>query len=72
MNANFHDPPCGYYCLKPRWVSENEKLQTRYPVIFFLNPMRQREHDYGWFTVEELEQWTEGRGPVMKQTPPGS
>jgi hypothetical protein len=32
--------------------------------MYFLNPMRQQENNFGWFTVEELEQWMEGKGPI--------
>lgn len=66
----------GYYALKPDWVSRFTSLvgregnpadQTRHKVIFFLNPMDQRNFNYGWFTVEELDAWIEGRGPVLKE-----
>lgn len=66
----------GFYALKPAWVDKFGSLvgregvpreQTRHPVIFFLNPMDQRSFNYGWFTVEELEDWITGEGPVVMQ-----
>lgn len=66
----------GYYALKPSWVDRFGSLvgrdgvpreQTRHPVIFFLNPMEQRSFNYGWFTVEELDAWIAGFGPVPKE-----
>jgi hypothetical protein len=53
----------GYYALSPRfWKDEqgNEELK------FFLNPHSQNQYNYGWFTVEELRQWINGQGPVIK------
>jgi hypothetical protein len=53
----------GYYALSPRfWKDEqgNEELK------FFLNPHNQQKYDHGWFTVEELRQWTNEQGPVIK------
>lgn len=61
------EPRCGYYALSPKWGSIDGK-KTKHPVTFWLNPMRQQENNYGWFTVEELEQWVEGTGPIpMKE-----
>lgn len=59
-----------YHALSPAWVEGFKNLvgregkpsdQTKHPVIFYLNPSEQ-----GWFTVEELEQWIEGKGPIIK------
>jgi hypothetical protein len=33
--------------------------------MYWLNPREQDIHNYGWFTVEELKQWAENKGPVM-------
>jgi len=35
-------------------------------VIFWLNPVDGRRNNHGYFTVEELAQWTQGTGPVPK------
>lgn len=60
------DQPYGYYALCPAWVNEGERKRTKYKVKFFLNPRKQNKNNCGWFTVEELEQWLEGKGPVLK------
>lgn len=64
----------GYYDLVPGWRlnsrvlegSRDENIRTKHPVMFFLNPTEQQKNNSGWFTVEELEQWLEGQGPVVK------
>lgn len=68
----------GYHALSPQWTSffkgriagrgpeAFDAATTAHDVIFFLNPMDQHKNNFGWFTVEELEQWLEGRGPVPK------
>lgn len=65
-----------YYALSPRWTEslknigregETIELKTKHPVVFFLNPARQKDFNHGWFTVEELEQWIKGKGPVIKK-----
>jgi hypothetical protein len=56
-----------YMALSPRWCSDNDKLRTKYDVIYWLNPYDQHIVNYGWFTVEELEQWISKTGPVLKK-----
>jgi hypothetical protein len=62
---------CGYYALDPAWTeggvkttTDGRTIQTKHPVIFFLNPKDQKNCNYGWFTVEDLEAWTRGEGPI--------
>lgn len=55
-----------YHALKPKWMFEDRKVESAHPVIFWLNPTNQQGNNYGWFTVEELEQWMEGKGPIPK------
>lgn len=64
----FHFPKFGYFALAPRQIEPDEMrtLQTAHPVKFFLNPMHQSANNQGWFTVEQLEQWLEGQGPIVK------
>jgi hypothetical protein len=57
----------GYYALSPRWAHKEERKRTKHPVIFWLNPMDQERNNYGWFTVEQLEQWLQGNGPIPKE-----
>ncbi len=57
-------PPCGYYALRPSW---NNGGVTKHPVIYWLNPQEQQKNHYGWYTVEELELWIEGKGPIVER-----
>lgn len=50
-----------YYALKPHWFGDDET-----DLRFFLNPCEQQENNFGWFTVEELDQWIKGEGPIPK------
>lgn len=52
----------GFYALSPRWKDEGKT-----EVIFWLNPYEQNVHNFGWFTVDELKQWANNEGPVMKK-----
>jgi len=56
-----------FFALSPRWADKSDK-DTKHPVMYWLNPMEQRENNAGWFSVEELEQWAEGKGPIIKET----
>jgi hypothetical protein len=64
----------GFYALSPGWAAgfkpAGRTLQTKHPVVFFLNPAQQDRYNFGWFTVEELEAWLKNTGPVVKS--PGS
>jgi hypothetical protein len=57
-----------YFALHPSWAKSGltEGRSTAHPVIFFLNPAQQDKNNHGWFTVEELEQWLDGKGPIPK------
>ena len=59
------DMPCGYYALSPAWLHNDQK--SAYPVTYWLNPREQQKNHYGWYTVEELEQWMEGKGPIIEK-----
>lgn len=62
----YQTPPCGYNALSPSFNKKGKK--TKYEVVFWLNPMDQRNNEIGWFTVEELEEWlTKGTGPIVKK-----
>lgn len=62
----YYAPPCGYYALSPSWIGGNRK--SAYPVMYWLNPMQQDKNESGWYTVEDLLAWAEGRdNPVSKQ-----
>ena len=52
----------GYYACSPSWRNSGKK--SAHPVMYWLNPTQQDENNFGWFTVEELDQWIAGTGPV--------
>jgi hypothetical protein len=56
--------PHAYMALSPAWSLSLAGSKTKYNVVFWLNPYHQQEVNYGWYTVEELEQWLEGKGPI--------
>lgn len=51
---------CRYYALSPRWKPGTNQTE----VDFWLYPMDQQDNNYGQFTVEELDQWIKGEGPI--------
>ena len=60
-----------YYALAPQWYSptfkpNNRDLKTKYKVVFFLNPCEQSKYKAGWYTVEELKEWANDKGIVLK------
>jgi len=57
----------GFYALSPDTISANRRDDSKHPVMFWLNPQDQQNNNHGWFTVEELELWMEGKGPVPKR-----
>ncbi len=61
-----------YYVLSPGWKLESRvkhgKIKTKHKVMFYLNPRNQQQYESGWFTVEELDQWISGKGPIVKKS----
>jgi hypothetical protein len=57
-----------FYALSPAWITKDHPKwkETNYRVMFWLNPADQYANNYGWFTVEELEKWCGGLGPIPK------
>lgn len=56
-----------YFALSPAWKKDiSNSSDTKYSVVFWLNPMEQNKYNSGWYTVEELEQWIKNEGPVIK------
>lgn len=61
-----------WFALSPKWTTaihtaDGRNIEdTKYPVMFWLNPMEQQKYNAGWFTVENLELWAEDKGPVIK------
>jgi len=54
----------GWFALSPQFEPE---AKSKYQVRYWLNPSDQKNHKHGWFTVEELFQWIENKGPVVGQ-----
>lgn len=61
--------PFGYYALSPRWAGKSAK--TKHKVVFWLNPQDQEKYETDLFTVEDLEDWLKGKGPVLKSNRKG-
>jgi hypothetical protein len=55
---------CGYYACSPAW---NKDRDSKHNVVYWLNPMQQDKNNFGWYTVEQLEEWMEGKGPIPKK-----
>jgi hypothetical protein len=51
-----------FFALSPAWLKNGR--ESKYPVQFWLNPQDQRNYNAGWYTVEELEEWIEEKGPI--------
>lgn len=49
-----------WYALSPTW-----RDQEGSELLFFLNPCEQKAYAHGWFTLDELKQWADNRGPVV-------
>lgn len=73
IHKRLADAGKGFYACSASWFTpdfkpKNQTKETTHPVIFFLNPREQDENNSGWFTVEELDQWIKGEGPIpMKE-----
>ena len=37
--------------------------------LWWLNPWDQKNDNYGWFTTEDLREWAEGRGRIIRTNP---
>lgn len=60
-----------HYALAPAWADTIKstfrgEIKTKHAVIYFLNPYEQHKNNHGWYTVEDLEQWIDGKGPIPK------
>lgn len=56
-----------FFALSPRWAKDVATSETKYPVVYWLNPMHQDINNFGYFTVEELKQWINNCGPIPKK-----
>lgn len=48
-----------YFALSPKFASDGS-------LIFWLNPCKQHIHQFGWMTLQDLEDWILGKGKCMK------
>jgi hypothetical protein len=62
-----------WFSLSPRWAKdfkfgteESGRPATKYNVVFWLNPMQQDKYNANWMRVEDLEDWAEDKGVVMR------
>jgi len=51
---------CGFYTCTPRWKDYDKK-----EIHWWLNPRDQKNNDYGFFTYDELIEWTKGKGSII-------
>lgn len=51
-----------WFALSPRW-KDSEKTE----LVWWLNPMEQHIHEFGWFDINDLRQWAKNEGPCMKK-----
>jgi hypothetical protein len=49
-----------WYALSPAWRDGPDS-----ELLFFLNPREQKKYAHGWFTLPELTEWSQGKGPVV-------
>lgn len=50
---------CSYFALSPRRADDGS-------IIYWLNPMEQHANNYGWFKLEDLQEWTDAKGKIPK------
>lgn len=50
----------GYFALTPKWKDDEKK-----ELIFWLNPSDQKKNNCGWYTLEDLKLWAQGKGPIV-------
>jgi hypothetical protein len=58
-----------YFALSPAWATAIKstarvQLKTNYSLIYWLNPWDQKNNNYGYYTVEELMEWADNKGPI--------
>lgn len=48
-----------------KWYALSPNRDIHGKLMVWLNPCEQDRHNFGWFSVEDLKLWAEGKGPVM-------
>jgi hypothetical protein len=52
-----------WIALSPKLASERN-MTTKYPIVYWLNPMDQRNNRSAWVTVEDLKDWLKDEGKI--------
>lgn len=50
-----------YFALNPAWKNPATK-----EIWFWMNPCETNQYNHGWFTIDELKEWTKEKGPIIK------
>ena len=58
--------PWAYMALSPKKMSKHTEKKSAHPYWYWLNPHNQQHVNFGWYTVEEIEQWLDEKGPIPK------
>lgn len=54
-----------WFALSPSWINSKDSKSSS-KVMYFLNPREQDKNNFGWMTVEDLEDWIKGIGVIPK------
>jgi len=61
---------CRWLALSPSWLTikstSRGAMESQYDVMYWLNPCDQQNNNFGWYTVEQLLEWANHTGPVLK------
>jgi len=49
------------------WYALDPHRQPDGSFTFFLNPADQQNHNFGWFSLSDLQAWCDNAGPIPKQ-----
>jgi hypothetical protein len=66
LKARLMEAEKKYYVLSPTRPHESEAANTAYKLIFWLNPHDRMRYHSRWCTVEELLEWVEDKGPIVR------
>lgn len=65
---NLRKAGCEFYACSPKEFDSEEAMNSKLKgVLFWLNPMGQDKNNSGWYTIEELKEWINGKGPIPKE-----
>lgn len=53
----------GWFALSPRFFEKEDGTTI---LKWWLNPMKQDKYDHGWYTIQELRDWVDEKGPIIK------